>query len=271
MIFKKINPTTPAQRQLKLLSKLNLSKKSFLKFKIKNLNSSNGRNNSGKITSYHRGGGHKRKYREIDFIRNNLEGIVMAIEYDPNRTSFIASIFNYKLNKYSYILAPKNLQIGNIIRSNENTELYIGHSSTLDKFPVGSFIHNVSLKCGSKGQIARSAGTFIQLIRKNKQYARIVLNSGEHRLLLLGCHGTLGIVSNYNNNLKTVGKAGRSRWLNKRPTVRGVAMNPIDHPHGGGEGKTSGGRPSVTPWGKPTKGKPTSRSTNKLILIKSKR
>jgi large subunit ribosomal protein L2 len=271
MILKKINPTTPAQRQLKLLNKSNLSKKSLLKIKIKNLASSNGRNNSGKITSYHRGGGHKRKHREIDFIRYNLEGIVMTIEYDPNRTSFIASIFNYRLNKYFYILAPKNLQIGNIIRSNESTELYIGHSATLYKFPVGSFLHNVSLKPHKKGQIARAAGSFIQLIRKNNLYARVMLNSGEHRLLLLNCQGTLGIVSNHNNNLKTVGKAGRSRWLNKRPIVRGVAMNPIDHPHGGGEGKTSGGRPSVTPWGKPTKGRPTSRSTNKLILLKSKR
>jgi large subunit ribosomal protein L2 len=271
MIFKKIKPTTSAQRQLKLLNKSNLSKKSLLKFNIKNLNNSNGRNNSGKITSYHRGGGHKKKYREIDFIRNTLGGIVMSIEYDPNRTSFIASIFNYKLNMYSYILAPKNLQIGNIIRSNENTELYIGHSSTLANFPAGSFIHNVSLKFNNKGRMARAAGSFIQLIRKNKQYARVVLSSGEQRLLLINCHGTLGIVSNNNNNLKTVGKAGRSRWLNKRPTVRGVAMNPIDHPHGGGEGKTSGGRPSVTPWGKPTKGKPTSRSTNKLILVTSKK
>ena len=272
MIFKKINPTTPAQRQLKLLNKSDLSKKSFLKLKIKNLKSSNGRNHSGKITSYHRGGGHKKQYRKIDFIRDNLEGIIVSIEYDPNRTSFIASVFNNKLNKYSYILAPKNLQIGNYIRSNQkDIELNIGHSSTLDKFPVGSFIHNVSLKPQFKGQVARAAGSFIQLIRKNKQYARIILNSGEHRLLLLNNHGTLGILSNNNHNLKTVGKAGRSRWLNKRPTVRGVAMNPIDHPHGGGEGKTSGGRPSVTPWGKPTKGMPTSRSTNKLVIIKSRK
>lgn len=271
MILKKINPTTSSLRQLKLLNKSHLSKINPIKYNTQGLINSGGRNNLGRITSYHKGGGHKKLYRKIDFNRLDLQGIVTSIEYDPNRTSHIASIFDNQKNKYFYIICPKDLKVGHLIKSGFNASVKIGHSLTLNKIPVGSFIHNISLIPGGKGQIARAAGNYAQLIQKDQKYAKIKLRSGEQRLVFLECNATLGIVSNENHNLISLSKAGRSRWLNRKPIVRGVAMNPVDHPHGGGQGKTSGGRPSVTPWSRPTKGQPTSNSKNKLILINRKK
>jgi len=271
MILKKINPTTSSLRQLVILNKFFLSKQNPVKSKTKGLINCAGRNNLGRITNFHKGGGHKKLYRKIDFIRKDLTGIVFSIEYDPNRTAYVASIFFKEKNSFCYILAPKGLKIGDLIKSGLNANIKIGHSLVLDKIPIGSFIHNISLKPHQKGQIARAAGNYAQLIQKNQKYAKIKLRSGEQRLLPLNCTATLGIVSNENHNLVSLSKAGRSRWLNNKPIVRGVAMNPVDHPHGGGQGKTSGGRPSVTPWGKPTKGQPTVFSRNKLIVMTRKK
>jgi len=271
MILKKINPTTSSLRQLKLLNKSHLSKINPIKYNTCGLINSGGRNNLGRITSYHKGGGHKKLYRKIDFNRINLQGIVMSIEYDPNRTANIACVYDSVKNKYSYIISPKGLKIGDLIKSGFDANVKIGHSLILDKIPLGSFIHNISLLPGERGKLARAAGNYAQLIQKDKKYAKIKLRSGEQRFIFLNCTATLGTVSNEYHNLISLGKAGRSRWLNRKPIVRGVAMNPVDHPHGGGQGKTSGGRPSVTPWGRPTKGQPTSKSKNKLILINSKK
>jgi len=189
------------------------------------------------------------------------------IEYDPNRTGFISRIYNYKLKQHFYILAPHNLTRGDYIKSGENVPIRVGNSLSLINIPVGSIIHNISINLSLKGQFARSAGVFGQLIQKNGRFARIKLPSGEQRLVALNNQATLGFVSNINHRYIVLGKAGRSRWKNKRPIVRGVAMNPVDHPHGGGEGKTSGGRPSVTPWGKPTKGQSTTKFKNKRSYI----
>ena len=196
------------------------------------------------------------------------EGILINIEYDPNRNSYIGAIYNYSSSKYFYILLPKNLKIGDIIKSGTISENKLGHSVKLSNIPIGSYLHNIALKKNSKGVLTRSAGTFSLLIEKLSNYARIKLSSGEHRLIPNYCYATLGTVSNENFFLRKIGKAGRSRWLNKRPIVRGVAMNPVDHPHGGGEGKTSGGKVKRTPWGKPTLGKKTSNSKTSLIVTK---
>lgn len=255
MFIKKIKPTTSSQRHLIRIINPSLNKKPLTKWNIKGKKNSSGRNNSGKITAFNRGGGHKRKYRIIEFKRDfNSEGIVSSIEYDPNRSANIASIFDFATKTYFYIIAPNNLSIGNIVKSGINAQVNLGHSLPVSKIPVGSFIHCVSLKTNQKARFSRSAGSYSKLIEKTHQYSRILLSSGQYKYISSNCVATLGIVSNGFKILAKLGKAGRSRWLNKRPKVRGVAMNPIDHPHGGGEGKTSGGRPSVTPWGKPTKG-----------------
>lgn len=242
-----------------MITKNNITKK--IKKLKKGFQRSNGKNNQGKITVRHRGGGHKRLYRQILFKRNTneFEGFVKKILYDPNRSTNIAFIENQENNKYFFILAPYNLKINQYIQTGSNIEFNIGNSLPLKKIPIGSKIHNISLQPNSKGKIVRSAGTFAELIQKNNKYAKIRLNSGKIKYFLLSCYATLGILSNSEHNKINLKKAGRSRWLNKRPSVRGVAMNPIDHPHGGGEGKTSGGRPSVTPNGKITKGKPTQK------------
>jgi large subunit ribosomal protein L2 len=270
MIFKNLKSSTPSQRNTKLLNKSNISQKKPIKSKTFGVKVSGGRNNLGRITSFRKGGGHKKLYRKIDTYRRDLNGIVTSIQYDPNRSAYIASIYQNETNMFSYILAPKGLKSGDLIKSGYFSETKIGHSNTLKELPLGSFIHNISLNPETGGQLIKAAGNFAQLIRIDKKYVRVRLKSGEQRLFNKNCVATLGIVSNENKKLIVVGKAGRSRWLNKRPIVRGVAMNPIDHPHGGGEGKTSGGRPSVTPWGKPTRGKPTSRTQNKLIIISRK-
>jgi large subunit ribosomal protein L2 len=267
MILIHTKPTTPSQRHLLKIKRKHLQKSPFIKSKIKGIKKSSGRNNQGKITSYHKGGGHKQKYRKINFYRTNDSiGIITTIEYDPNRTANIASVYDIETKGYFYILAPKNLNIGDIVKSGSNAEPLLGHSLPISKIPVGSFIHNISPKKNKKAQISRAAGTFSYLIEKTSNYCQIKISSGEQRLLATECHATIGIVSNEFNFLTNKGKAGRSRWLNKRPTVRGVAMNPIDHPHGGGEGKSSGA--SLTPWGKPTKSGSTSRTRNKLIINK---
>ena len=266
MIEKKINPITPSQRQTLLLKKDTLTRVFKIKALTKGFQRANGRNNSGRITVKHRGGGHKRLYRIVNFDRfnNNIEGFTKKILYDPNRSANIAYI--EKDFKYYLILAPEGLKINQYIKSSPDADLKTGNALPLKNIPIGSLIHNISLYPQSKGKLIRSAGTSAQLIQKiNNKYAKIRLNSGELKLVLLTCYATLGVVSNINHKIIKLGKAGRSRWLNKRPSVRGVAKNPVDHPHGGGEGKTSGGRPSVTPWGKITKGKPT-RKKKKLRI-----
>ena len=265
MIEKKINPITPSQRQTFLLKKNNLTKTFKIKKLIKGFKRANGKNNQGKITVRHRGGGHKRLYRKISFNRSqNVEGYVTKILYDPNRSANIAYIKN-DLQSH-LILAPEGLNLNQYIKSSSEAELKVGNALPLKNIPIGSLIHNISLYPNSKGKLIRSAGTSAQLIQKiNNKYAKIRLSSGELKLILLSCYATLGIVSNINHKKIKLGKAGRSRWLNRRPKVRGVAKNPVDHPHGGGEGKTSGGRPSVSPQGKITKGKPTRNKKKKKI------
>jgi len=230
-----------------------------------------GKNKSGKITVHHKGGGHKRKKRLVTFNRSfNSEGILMNVEYDPNRNSFIGAIYDYINSNFSYQLLPKGAKIGDIYKSGAISDNKLGHSVSISSIPIGSFIYNISIKKNSGGVLIRSAGAKGVLIEKTPEFSRVKLISGEHRLIPNYCCASLGIVSNENFFLKPIKKAGRSRWLNKRPKVRGVAMNPIDHPHGGGEGKTSGGKIKRTPWGKPTLGVKTRKSTNNLILLNRK-
>jgi len=266
----KKNKFTPLnQKTLKNLSKKELSKTSLIKSMTIGKKNITGKNNSGKITVNHKGGGHKKKYRKINFTRNEDSiGIVMSLEYDPCRTAFIASVYDFLNHKHFYIIAPKTLNIGDIVKSGFNAETKTGHSLSLMQIPVGGFIHNISLRANRKGQLARSAGMNAQLIEKTAKYCRIALSSGIHKFFPPACYATIGTVSNEFSFFRKINKAGRNRWLNKRPTVRGVAMNPIDHPHGGGEGKSSGGRSSVTPWGKPTKnGKKTRNLVNNKIKM----
>lgn len=270
MKLKTFKPITSSQRNLVRLNNSDLRAKPLLKNKLKGSANKAGKGLYGQITTWHRGGGHKKRYRQINFRRvNDDTSIVTSLEYDPYRSANIASIYNLETKSYNYILAPKGLNIGDIVKSGQNADIKNGHSLPLSKIPVGSLLHNVSVKKNKQAQVSRAAGTFSQLIEKSSNSVRIKLSSGEHRNVSVDCCATLGVVSNEFSFLTTVGKAGRSRWLNKRPIVRGVAMNPIDHPHGGGEGKTSGGRSSVTPWGKPTKGGKTSRSKNKHIIVKN--
>ena len=231
-----------------------------------------GRNNQGRVTSRHRGGGHKRLYRKIDFKRNKLDipARVTSIEYDPNRSARIA-LLAYADGEKRYILAPNGLNVNDTIVAAEKTEIRVGNNLPIRNIPLGSSIHNIEMKIGKGGQIARSAGTYAQLVAKEGKYAQIKLPSGEVRMVLLDCHATLGEVGNSDHENITWGKAGRSRWLGKRPRVRGVAMNPIDHPMGGGEGKASGGRHPCSPWGQLSKGKKTRRKKSSDSLIVKKR
>ncbi len=273
MSLKQYKPNTSAQRGTILVSKSSLWHGRPEKTLTKSVNRAFGKNNLGRITSWHKGGGHKNLYRILDFKRNktDIESEVQRIEYDPNRTAFIALI-KYKDGVLSYILAPNDLKIGDKILSSDNAEILPGNSLKLSNIPVGSNIHNIELKPGKGGQLIRSAGTYASIIGKGNGYAQIKLSSGEVRLVLLECRATIGVISNLNQKNIKLGKAGRNRWLGVRPTVRGVAMNPVDHPHGGGEGKTSGGRHPVTPWGKSTKGKKTRKrkDTSKFIISKRK-
>jgi large subunit ribosomal protein L2 len=270
-IYKKIKPVTPALRGLKIVVKpVSLTKKSLKNQKLFIVRKS-GRNNTGSITIRHKGNGQKRLYRMVDFCRKTSYGIVQALEYDPYRKAFLARIFNNRTKNFFYVLAPKNICVGSVIDSGVKAEIKLGHALPFSKIPVGSLVHNVSVSKEKIGQYVRAAGTYGQLLQKTKTYGRIRLSSGEQRFVPLTASATLGVVSNENAKLGTIGKAGRSRWKGIRPSVRGVAMNPVDHPHGGGEGKTSGGRPSVTPWGKPTRGPKTSRSSNKFIIVSRKK
>lgn len=255
MIFKKKKPTTPSQRHFQQIKTQKLNQTSLLKKNIINYKRSFGKNNSGKITSYHKGGGHKKKYRKINFLRiKTAIHVVTSIEYDPYRNCHIASVYDYINNNHDYIISPKNLKIGDILKSGKNADIKIGHSLKLAQIPIGVPIHNVSIKKNAHSVICRSAGTFSKIIKKTIKKADVRLSNFKRLTVSSECFATIGVVSNENYFLNTLGKAGRARWLNKRPTVRGVAMNPIDHPHGGGEGKTSGGKMSVSPWGKPCKG-----------------
>jgi large subunit ribosomal protein L2 len=269
MALKYYKPTTPGQRQLVLVDRSELHKGAPVKALTEGLNKTGGRNNLGRITAYHRGGGHKRSYRLVDFKRRKLDvpAVVERLEYDPNRTGFIALI-KYQDGELSYILAPQRLAVGDTVVASAQADVKPGNAMQLSAIPVGTLVHNVELKPGKGGQIARSAGSYAQIVGRDQGYTVVRLNSGEQRKVLGTCFATIGAVSNPDHANVSIGKAGRNRWLGKRPVNRGVAMNPIDHPHGGGEGRTSGGRHPVTPWGKPTKGKKTrsNKSTDKFIV-----
>jgi len=268
MPLKKFRPNTPGTRGLTLVDKKGLWTGKPVKSLTAGLSKKGGRNNTGRITMRRKGGGHKAKYRIVDFKRNNTESATVdRIEYDPNRSSYIALI-TYTDGTKSYILAPKDLKAGDQVISGEKKEIRIGNCMPMSDIPVGIDIHNIELKIGSGAQLARSAGTSTQIVGKSDGYVAIKLPSGEQRKVREECRATIGVLSNIDKKNQKLGKAGRKRWLGVRPSVRGVAMNPIDHPHGGGEGKTSGGRDPVTPWGKPTKGKKTrnNKRTDKFII-----
>ncbi len=269
MGLKHYKPTTPSQRALVLIDRSELYKGGPVKSLTEGLTKSGGRNNTGSITMRRKGGGHKRKYRIIDFKRNkfDISATVERIEYDPNRSAFIALI-KYEDGELSYILAPQRLSVGDKVISAKDADIKPGNSMALANMPIGTIIHNVELKQGKGGQLARSAGCYAQLVGRGDGYAQLKLMSGELRVVRSECMATIGAVSNPDQKNIKIGKAGRSRWLGNRPKVRGVAMNPVDHPHGGGEGRTSGGRNPVTPWGVPTKGKKTrsNKATDKFII-----
>jgi len=271
--MKVLKPFTPSARGTVLIDRKNLWKGSPYKPLTKGLKSCAGRNHSGKITVRHQGGGHKRSYRVIDFKRSaHILAVTERIEYDPNRSAFIALVRCQKTGNRSYIIAPDGLKSGDIISSFAQEESGLGSCMKLVDIPIGSLVHNVEMRPGAGGQIARAGGTCVKVVAKDGNFTLLELPSGERRLILSDCRATMGTVSNLDGKNVKLGKAGRSRWMGVRPSVRGVAMNPVDHPHGGGEGKTSGGRHPVTPSGVATKGKRT-RSTNKFSskYIRSRR
>ncbi len=265
----KTKPTSPGRRHLVKVKTKDLFRGRPYKSLTEKQSKSGGRNNAGRITTRHIGGGHKQHYRKIDFKRDKIgiEGRVERIEYDPNRSPNIALIL-YLDGERRYIIAPKNLLVGDKVESGSGSAIKVGNSLKISSIPVGSVIHCVELKPGKGAQIARSAGTSAQLVAREGKYATIRLRSGEMRKVLVECQATLGEVSNGEHSLRRLGKAGAKRWRGVRPTVRGVVMNPVDHPHGGGEGRTSGGRHPVSPWGVPTKGFKTRKNkrTDKMIV-----
>jgi large subunit ribosomal protein L2 len=269
MALKSYKPATPSLRQLVIVDRSELWKGKPVKTLTEGLAKSGGRNNTGRITVWQRGGGHKRRYRKIDFKRRKfgIPAVVERLEYDPNRTAFIA-LLRYEDGELAYILAPQRLKAGDRVIADERVDVKAGNAAPLRSIPVGTIIHNVELKPGKGGQIARAAGGYAQLVGRDGDYAQIRLLSGEIRRVRSECMASIGAVSNSDHQNINLGKAGRKRWLGRRPSVRGVAMNPVDHPHGGGEGRTSGGRHPVTPWGKPTKGARTRRNkkTDRLIV-----
>ncbi|MBG0800883.1 MAG: 50S ribosomal protein L2 [Methylocystis silviterrae] len=269
MALKTFKPVTPSLRQLVIVDRRELYKGKPVKTLTEGKSSKGGRNNTGRITVRFRGGGHKQAYRVVDFKRRKLDvsGKVERLEYDPNRTAFIALI-RYTDNELAYILAPQRLSVGDEVIAGNQVDVKPGNAMPIANIPVGAIVHNVEMKIGKGGAIARSAGTYAQIVGRDQGYVIIRLNSGEQRLVHGQCFATLGAVSNPDHMNTSIGKAGRSRWLGCRPHNRGVTMNPIDHPHGGGEGRTSGGRHPVTPWGKPTKGKKTrtNKSTDRFIV-----
>ena len=270
MALKHYKPVTPGQRQLVIVDRSGLYKGKPVKGLTVGLTSKGGRNNTGRITARFQGGGHKRAYRLIDFKRRKFDvsGVVERLEYDPNRSGFIALV-RYDDGELSYILAPQRLAVGDrVISSQKGADVKPGNAMPLSTMPVGTIIHNVEMKPGKGGQIARSAGTYAQLVGRDQSMAILRLNSGEQRVVPGACMATVGAVSNPDHSNTSLGKAGRKRWLGGRPHNRGVTMNPVDHPHGGGEGRTSGGRHPVSPWGKPTKGMKTrsNKATDKFIM-----
>ena len=269
MALKKFNPTTPGQRQLVMVDRSALYKGKPVKALTEGKHSTGGRNNNGRITVRFRGGGHKKAYRLVDFKRDKVDvaATVERLEYDPNRTAFIA-LLKYTDGTQAYILAPQRLAVGDTVIAGNYVDVKPGNVMPLGNMPIGTIVHNVELKIGKGGQIARSAGTYAQLVGRDAGYAQIRLGSGELRMVPDSCMATIGAVSNPDHMNESLGKAGRVRHMGRRPHVRGVAMNPVDHPHGGGEGRTSGGRHPVTPWGKPTKGYKTrvNKRTDRLII-----
>jgi large subunit ribosomal protein L2 len=271
MAVKKFKPITPGRRFMTVSDFEEVSKSRPEKSLVEPLRRTGGRNNNGRVTSWHRGGGHKRKYRLVDFRRDKI-GIparVAAIEYDPNRSARIA-LLHYADGEKRYILCPVGLKVGEAVISSPDADIKPGNTLPIANIPLGSTIHNVELRPGKGGQICRSAGTQAQLVAREGKYALVKLASGEVRRILVACRASIGQVGNIEHESITIGKAGRSRWLGKRPNVRGVAMNPVDHPLGGGEGKSSGGRHPCTPWGVPTKGYKTrqNKATDKFIVTR---
>jgi large subunit ribosomal protein L2 len=269
MALKTYKPTTPGQRQLILVDRRELWKGGPVKALTEGKRESGGRNNHGRITQRWRGGGHKRRLRTVDFKRakRDMAAEVVRLEYDPNRSGFLALI-KYEDGELAYILAPQRLKEGDKVVAGERVDVKPGNAMPMRNIPIGTIIHNVEMKPGKGGQLARAAGTYVQLVGRDAGYALLRLSSGEVRMVRAECMATIGAVSNPDRQNISIGKAGRNRWLGRRPSVRGVAMNPIDHPHGGGEGRTSGGRHPVTPWGKGTKGTKTrhNKATDRYIL-----
>ncbi|MDM7946661.1 50S ribosomal protein L2 [Oceanibaculum nanhaiense] len=269
MALKSFKPTTPSQRQLVVVDRSDLWKGKPVKQLTEGLTKTGGRNNYGRITAFQRGGGHKRRYRLVDFKRRKFDmpATIERLEYDPNRTAFIALI-KYEDGELAYILAPQRVKAGDVVVSGLRTDIKPGNAAQLRNIPVGTVVHNVELKPGRGGQIARSAGSYCQIVGRDGANVVLRMVSGELRQVRGECMATMGAVSNPDQQNINKGKAGRNRWLGRRPSVRGVAMNPIDHPHGGGEGRTSGGRHPVTPWGKPTKGRRTrnNKKTDGMIV-----
>lgn len=269
MTIKKFNPVTPSRRFMTILGYEEVTRTSPEKGLLLPLRKKGGRNCYGRITVRHRGGGHKRMYRIVDFKRDKdgIQAKVASIEYDPNRSALIA-LLQYTDGEKRYILAPLGLRVGDTVSSGAGAEIRTGNSLPLKDLPLGMTVHNIELSPGKGGQLARSAGSSAQLVAKEGDYAQLKLQSGEVRLIPLRCKATIGQVGNLDHENLCIGKAGRTRWIGRRPKVRGVAMNPVDHPHGGGEGKTSGGRHPVSPWGMPTKGYKTRKKklSDKLII-----
>ena len=272
MALRTYKPTTPSQRQLVLVDRSGLYKGAPVKTLTEGKSATGGRNNNGRITSRFRGGGHKKAYRVIDFKRRKFDmaGKIERLEYDPNRTAFIALV-KYDDGEQAYILAPQRLAAGDVVVSGEHVDVKPGNAMPAANIPVGTIVHNIELKIGKGGQIARSAGTYAQIVGRDGEYVILRLNSGEQRLVHGRCMASIGAVSNPDRMNVSIGKAGRTRWLGRRPHNRGVTMNPVDHPHGGGEGRTSGGRHPVSPWGFPTKGKKTRKNKSNTKFIVSSR
>ncbi|MDE1901999.1 MAG: 50S ribosomal protein L2 [Alphaproteobacteria bacterium] len=268
MALKHYSPVTPGLRQLIQVDRSELHKGKPVKSLTEGLKKTGGRNNTGRITTRHIGGGHARRYRLIDFKRRKyMEATVERLEYDPNRTAFIALV-TYKDGVQAYIIAPQRLQKGDVVVAGEKTDVKPGNAMLLKNIPVGTIVHNVEMKPGKGGQIARSAGSYVQIVGRDSGVVQIKMSSGEVRIVPQDCMATVGAVSNADHMNTQIGKAGRNRWKGVRPSVRGVVMNPVDHPHGGGEGKSSGGRHPVTPWGKGTKGTKTrnNKRTDRMIV-----
>jgi len=269
MALKSYNPTSPGQRGLILVDRSGLFKGRPIKALTEGLRKSGGRNNMGHATARGIAGGHKQLYRVVDFKRRTWDVVatVERLEYDPNRSAFIALV-KYPDGAQSYIIAPQRLAVGDVVTAGKKVDVKPGNAMEIGSVPVGTIVHNVELKPGKGGQLARAAGTFVQVVGRDRGMVIIRLNSGEQRYVRSECMATVGAVSNPDNSNQNLGKAGRNRWLGHRPLTRGVAKNPVDHPHGGGEGRTSGGRHPVTPWGKPTKGAKTrsNKSTDRMII-----